>query len=145
MSNSTFALDSNMDSGCIIIRSIRTKRGAIVSSRKFFFNTDTNNCECYPNSNVVCNEQQEASLEFGYCMTYEDGEGTFLGVCGSFLAHGRIIFNRLYLDLSGNLTDLNDFMCGPMNRICSECIDGLRQLSLHLDISACSNCTESAW
>ena len=113
----------------------------------FLYSTDTNNCECYPNSNVVCNEQQEASLEFGYCMTYEEGEGTFLGVCGSFLAHGRNASDRLYLDLPGNLTDLNDFMCGPMNQkglICSECIDGFAPAITSFGYQ-CSNCTESAW
>ena len=92
----------------------------------FIYSTDTNNCECYPNSNVVCNENK-ASLNFASCMTYKEEEGTFLGLCISFLAHGRNVSNRLYLDLPGNLTDLNDFMCGPMNRkglICSECIDG---------------------
>ena len=113
----------------------------------FLYSTDTNNCECYPNSNVVCNEQQEASLEFGYCMTYEEGEGTFLGVCGSFLAHDRSVTNRLYLDLPGNLTDLNDFMCAPMSRkglICSECIDGFAPAITSFGYQ-CSSCTESAW
>ena len=118
-----------------------------MSSRKFFFNTDTNNCECYPNSNVVCNEQQEASLEFGYCMTYEDGEGTFLGVCISFLALDRNVSDRLYVELPGNLTELNDFMCRPMNRkglICNECIDGFAPAITSFGYQ-CSNCTESAW
>jgi hypothetical protein len=112
----------------------------------FFYDINTNGCGCYP-ENVVCNEQQEASLEFGYCMTYEEGEGTFLGVCGSFLAHGRNVSNRLYLDLPGNVTNLNDFMCGPMNRkglICSECIDDFAPAITSFDYQ-CSSCTESAW
>ena len=53
--------------------------------------------------------------------------GHFLDCVLLFLAHGRNVSNRVYLDLPGNLTDLNDFMCYPMNRkglICSECIDG---------------------
>ena len=77
----------------------------------FLYSTDTNNCECYPNPNVVCNEQR-ASLNFASCMTYEEGEGSFLGLCISFLAHGRNVSNRLYFDLPGNLTGLNDYMCG---------------------------------
>jgi hypothetical protein len=80
-------------------------------------------------------------------MTYKEGEGTFLGLCISFLAHGRNVSNRLYLELPGNVTDLNDYMCGPMNRkglICSECIDNFAPAITSLGYQ-CSNCTESAW
>ena len=111
----------------------------------FLHNTDTNNCECYPSSNVVCSEQK-ASLNFGSCMTYEEGEGSFIGLCISFLAHGRNVSNRVYLDLPGNLMDLNDYMCRPMNRkgvVCSECIDGFAPAITSLGYQ-CSNCTD-AW
>ena len=143
MSNSTFSSDS----GLHVSSAVSEPSVQLLCPPGFIYSADTNNCECYPNSNVVCNEQQEASLEFGYCMTYEEGEGTFLGVCGSFLAHGRSVTNRLYLELPGNLTDLNDFMCAPMSRkglICSECIDGFAPAITSFGYQ-CSNCTESAW
>lgn len=114
----------------------------------FLYYNGTNECECYPNPNVVCDEnfRDRASLTFGFCMTYEEGEGTFFGLCISFLAHGRNVSNRAFLNLPGNLTDLNDYMCGPMNRqgiICSKCIDGFAPAITSLGFQ-CSNCT-NAW
>ena len=58
----------------------------------FLYSTDTSNCECYPNSNIVCNEQQEAFIMIGIWsrMIYEEGEGSFLGLCIlSFLTLSR--------------------------------------------------------
>ena len=111
----------------------------------FLYNSILDKCECYPDSNVLCNEQK-ASLDFGSCMTYEEGEGSFLGLCISFRAHGRNVSNRVYLDLPENLTDLNEYMCAPMKRkgmICSECIDDFAPAITSFGYQ-CSNCTD-AW
>ena len=144
MSNPTFTvLQSELSSRSVSESSERSIQ--LLCPPGFLYNTDTNNCECYPNSNVVCNEQK-ASLSFGSCMTYKEGEGSFLGLCISFLAHSRNVSNRVYLDLPGNFTDLNDYICGPMNRkgvVCSECIDGYAPAITSLGYQ-CSNCTD-AW
>ena len=74
-------------------------------------------------------------------------KGLFYRSVWIVLAHDRNASDRLYLDLPGNLTDLNDFMCGPMSRkglICSECIDGFAPAITSFGYQ-CSNCTESAW
>ena len=108
----------------------------------FLYNTTLSKCECYPNSNVRCVES-EAFLKFGYCMTYQEGEGTFLGFCISFLAYGRNVTDRVYISLPDNITKLNEYMCGPMNRrgiACSECIDGFAPSMTSLGFQ-CSNCT----
>ena len=71
---------------------------------------------------------------------------SFVGLCISFHAHGRNVSNRAYLDLPGNLTDLNEYMCGPMKRkdiICSECIDDFAPAITSFGYQ-CSNCTD-AW
>ena len=61
-------------------------------------------------------------------MTNEEG-GTFLIACGTFLSHGQevTLADGAYLQLPDNISELNDYVCGPMNRkgrVCSECIDG---------------------
>lgn len=111
----------------------------------FLYNTTLGNCECYPNSNVRCIDN-EAFLYFGNCMTYEEGEGTFLGFCISFRVLGRNVSDRVYLTLPANLTELNEYVCGPLNRKglgCSDCIDGFSPAITSLGYQ-CSNCT-GAW
>ena len=53
----------------------------------FLYNTTLSKCECYRDSNVRCVES-EAYLNFGSCMTYQEGEETLLGFCISFLVYG---------------------------------------------------------
>ena len=79
-------------------------------------------------------------------MTYEEGEGTYLSFCISFLVHGRNVSDRVFMALPGNLSELNDYVCGPLNRkglVCSECIDGFAPAITSLGYQ-CSNCT-GAW
>ena len=57
-------------------------------------------------------------------MTYEKYVGTFLAKCFDFqLPYGNITADGQFL-LPSNVSQLNDYMCGPMNIVCSECIDG---------------------
>ena len=54
--------------------------------------------------------------------------------------------NGIYIQLPNNISELNDFMCGPMNRkgrVCSECIDGFAP-SVITPWYQCANCT-GAW
>jgi hypothetical protein len=59
-------------------------------------------------------------------MTYEENAGTFFAKCFYFqLPRGSVLASG-YLPLPRNVSELNDFMCGPMHRkgrVCSECID----------------------
>ena len=112
----------------------------------FFHNTTMNKCECYSSSEVLC-KNDKAFLSFGNCMTYQqEEEGTVFGVCISFLTHGRNVSNRVYIALPDNHTELNEYMCGPMNRkglVCSECVDGFSPAITSFGYQ-CSNCTD-AW
>lgn len=116
----------------------------------YFYNTTTDQCECYVNPStdhiVKCTEQG-AVLKFGYCMTHEEGQGYFVGLCDYFQLNS---YNKSakdgYISLPGNLSELNDYMCGPLNRkgvICSKCIDGFGP-SVTSAAHTCSNCTD-AW
>ena len=108
----------------------------------FIYNKDLDACECYPSNSVLCSGD-EASLRFGRCLTYEEGEGYFLTLCISFLAHSRNVTDRVYITLPKNNTELNEYMCGPMNRkgiACRDCIDGFSPAITSFGYQ-CSNCT----
>ena len=97
----------------------------------FLYNSTLKDCQCFqednPLNNVMCTEDG-ALLAFGWCMTYdEESGGTFLGLCPSFMVSSRNVSKRLFITLPSNVSELNDYMCRPLNRkglICSECIDG---------------------
>ena len=79
-------------------------------------------------------------------MTYQEG-GLFVGLCDYFKLNS---YNKSdkdgYITLPNNLSELNDYMCGPLNRkgvICSECINGFGPSVTSVG-HACSNCTD-AW
>ena len=115
----------------------------------FYFDLTTKKCECFHHPDVeirvICRDT-EALINFGYCMTYNENDGiTSLGQCASFLVHDRNVSERSYLQLPKNVSELNDYMCAPMNRkglVCSECIDGFG-LSVISYGFQCTNCTNS--
>ena len=111
----------------------------------FFYNTETNTCECYSNPNidhiVRCTEK-EALLKLGYCMTYEEKSGFYINVCESTISSLNIVKDN-YIRLPSNISDLNDYMCGPMNRqgpMCGQCDDGFGLAVLSIG-NPCTNCT----
>ena len=95
------------------------------------FNTTTQLCECYnnPSTNgiVKCTEQG-ISLRVGYCMTYEEMERTIYIATCAFSGNFTTNNNGRYVELPvKNVSELNYYMCEPMNRrgrLCSECMNG---------------------
>ena len=118
----------------------------------FVFNTAARQCECYTNpstNGIVKCKKQEAEIKVGYCMTYEERE-RLLCIAPCFYFHGDTrsfnTTNDNYIRLAKNISQLNDYMCGPMNRkgrVCSECINGFGPSIISIG-SVCSNCTD-AW
>ena len=111
----------------------------------FIYNSDINGCECYEDVRITCIEN-EAFLNFGRCLTYEEGEGTFLALCSSFPIRDQNVTDRFYISPPTNYTELNDYMCGPINRkgiACRECTDGFSPAITSFGYQ-CSNCT-GAW
>ena len=112
----------------------------------FFYNDTTKQCECYSNPSthgiVKCTEQ-EALLKFGYCTTYEEGRGLSVGLCNYFKVDNHETTKDNFIRLPSNISELNDYMCGPLNRkgvMCSECIDGFGPSITSVGYT-CSNCT----
>ena len=118
----------------------------------FFYNTITEQCECYKNPSTegivkcTCNERS-VLLKYGYCMTHSEGErggGTFVGKCQYFEIKGHNISESPgFITLPDNVSELNEYMCGPMGRkglVCSECIEGYGPSVTSLG-HRCSKCT----
>ena len=114
-----------------------------------FFNATTNLCECNISSSisdiVKCTEGG-VNLRVGYCMTYqEEEEVIYLAYCNYFHGNYSKSDNGRYVQLSvKNASELNDSMCGPMNRngtLCSECKGGFGPsiISLGLVCKMCNN------
>ena len=87
-------------------------------------------------------------LSIGHCLTYENGKGAYEFKCPYFQLKGHQVsdYESGYIKLPDNISELNDHMCGPMNRkgfLCEECIDGF-SVSMTSVEHKCSNCTD-AW
>ena len=103
-----------------------------------------------PYSDLVKCTEEGVLLSFGCCMTHEDNQSLFLTECPYFELKGHNVADYLhhpgYIRLPDNISELNDYMCGPMNRkglLCKDCTDGFGPSVTSLGYK-CSNCTD-AW
>lgn len=106
-----------------------------------YYSLDTHQCECYhnalPTEDIICTDSG-VSAAVGYCATHQENIGTFFAECVYFQLPNGNVTSGGYFSLPNNVTELNEYMCGPMKRtglVCSECIDGYGPQSLHLVIS----------
>ena len=90
-------------------------------------------------------DQSEPLLSNGYCVTYnEDTNIMSVFNCPYFQPNGYNITHHGWIVLHRNLSQLNDYMCGPLNRkglVCSECADGFGPSVTSLGYR-CANCTD---
>ena len=124
-----------------------------------FYNDTLRDCQCYISPSlslssllysgrtyqdfvVQCSEDR-VLMNAVFCMTIEEPE-TFVGDCSVYSSNTNAsLIDGMYVQLPNNISELNDYMCGPMNRkgrICSECIEGFA-LSVTSIGYICSNCT----
>ena len=91
-------------------------------------------------------------LRVGYCLTVDEDTGLVSFAPCPYFQQNRFNdlvfekFNVWYIPIPDNFSELNDYLCGRMNRkgrVCSECMDGfgLAVMSEGFDLQ-CSNCTE---
>ena len=111
----------------------------------FFYNATAKECECYSSpstDHIVKCTKREALLKLGYCMTYEEESGFHVGLCNNIQVSRLNLTPDNYIKLPSNISDLNDYMCGPMNRkgrICSQCVDGFGLAVFSVE-QTCVNC-----
>ena len=108
-------------------------------------------CICGNNSHIVCSDNGPL-LQFGYCATYSEDTGLVTVAKCPYLQlndnmyHMTIIKQDYFIQLPKILAELNDSLCGPMNRkgiVCSECIDGFGPSVTSIGYK-CVNCSD-AW
>ena len=109
----------------------------------------TNKCQCYDNKDkrligaVSCTDHGSL-LQFGYCMTYEEHNGTFLAQCPYFDFRVYNVSKSEYIQLPDHLSQLNNSMCDPLNRkgrVCSECKEGYA-LAINSYSYKCVKCSD---
>jgi hypothetical protein len=79
-------------------------------------------------------------------MTRDENEALFVTKCPYFQLKGHNVSDPGNFKLPDNVSELNDYMCGPMNRkgfLCEDCVDGFA-VSFTSMGHKCSNCTD-AW
>ena len=90
--------------------------------------------------------ERDVLLPFGFCATQDDNQDIFVAKCPYFELSGYNVTEPGYIRLPDNISELNDYMCGPLNRkgfLCKDCIDGFGPSVTSLGYK-CSNCTD-AW
>ena len=99
----------------------------------------------YNCSLLICSNNQ-ALLVSGFCATFnEDNRLLSVVNCPYFEPSLYNITNLGYILLPRNLSQLNDYMCAPLNRkglVCSECADGFGPSVTSFGYK-CANCTNS--
>ena len=105
----------------------------------------TSNTFCLPwYSGIVKCTDQDVQLTYGYCATYDEVNNSYITKCPYFELSGHNVTEPGYIRLPDNTSELNDYMCGPMNRkglLCKDCIDGFGPSVTSLGYK-CSNCTD---
>ena len=120
---------------------------SVTSYVKWFCFDTSEAYDCCPIQHITCLENGPA-LMFGRCATYsEDNSTKSLSIARCpYLQPNNYNLTAWHISLPVILTELNDYMCGPMNRkglVCSECADGFGPSVTSYGYK-CANCT-NAW
>ena len=103
-------------------------------------NTSSTGCSCYSFGEDIKCGLNFSLLHLGYCMTYNRStEATAFGPC-PYIA--QYITSVNYIQLPKNVSLLDEFMCGPLNRegeLCGKCKDGYGT-ALYSYTLECSKC-----
>jgi len=109
----------------------------------WFTSDDNGSCECGSNLGgiVKCNNVSKETYLLGcFCMSY-DSTGLVVGACPYHCYHnGRV---DLHYPLPKHITDLEDFLCGPLNRkgrMCGQCKDNFTTSTYSYDLR-CVKCS----
>ena len=121
-----------------VVSSVSVPAAAVHECHPWSFYNDTlQRCQCYESASdfyiyrfeiTECLDRK-AAIRIGYCMTTEE-LGTFITFCAAYMYSLNLNItevNGMYIQLPNNVSELNDLMCGSMNRkgrVCGECVDG---------------------
>ena len=107
-------------------------------------NSSSTGCSCQSYFTEVKCGPDFPLLHFGYCMTYNSAtETTEFGPCPYIARYNTTTVDHIfYIQLLSNVSLLNEFMCGPLNRegpLCGKCKDGYG-IALYSYTLECSKC-----
>ena len=112
------------------------------------YDNGTMSCVCGDSLDgaVLCEQESNVSLVFTYCMTYDEvSNTTTCGICP--YQHHKPDDQGVYVKLPQNVCDLNEFMCGGLNRtglLCSDCKPGLGPAVFSYTLQ-CLKCLEGGY
>ncbi len=112
-----------------------------------WYTPDANNsakCSCGEtfDGKLRCQQDEQIGMVVGNCMTQTENQ-TLIGLC-PYTVHNVDLIQSLYTTMPKNISKLEYFMCGHMNRtgvLCSQCKPGLHLavLSYQRECIECSN------
>ena len=126
-----------------------------IEKKSNYSNTTNYNHQC---SQMLCSEsnydcfgidcsESGPIVQYGHCVTFsEDTNLLTMSMCRYFEPEVYNVTGFEQILLPRNLSQLNDYMCGPLNRkglVCSECADGFGPSVTSFGYR-CVNCTD-AW
>ena len=112
------------------------------------YNNGTMSCVCGDplGGKVHCEQDSNISVYYKYCMTYDEvNDSMAFNFCP--YQHHKPDVQGLYLTLPQNVCDLNEFMCGGLNRtglLCSNCKPGLGPAVFSYTLP-CLKCLDSGY
>ena len=118
----------------------------------FYFDDDSKQCKCLTSSFSIFETMfkctnDKALLSYKFCMTFKEETNTLsASFCIYFELRGHNESEPGFISLPSHISELNDYMCGPMNRqgiVCNECIEGYGP-SITSPTFKCSDCS-TAW
>ena len=116
----------------------------------FCFNSTTRAYSCVIDSKITCSDDGPI-MKIDYCATYDEKTRVLsISKCSNQAEIGdynRSSWGTRIISLPTVLTELNDYMCGPLNRkdlVCSECADGFGPSATSFGYCyKCVNCTNA--
>ena len=111
---------------------------------------DNGTCKCADTTVTLCLPSGQALVHAGLCVTYDETQVlTQLGHCMYRGYKHNLTLLQYYL-LPSNVSELNDYKCGPYNRagmLCGKCKDGYYPLVNSLDMNCvkCPNGWSNLW
>ena len=112
-------------------------------------NKSSSGCSCQDSYPAVKCGSDIPLLHLGFCMTYNSSTGaTKYGSC-PYIGHYNTVSvdDVFYIQMPSNVSLLNEFMCGPLNRegrLCGKCKDGYG-IALYSYTLECSKCWEHGY
>ena len=110
----------------------------------FYYDSNTCDCQCLPYWAFYC-EGNDAFINSAHILTYDESKHVVSVTTSKryFQSYGGYNTTKSgYILLPKNISRLNEYMCGPLNRkgfLCGECSDGFGPSMVCID--KCYNCS----